>query len=165
MPGFPNRIRRASLGPTLQDVWPVTDERKAIAARSFNLAWWQLAGAALTAAQGLLSIKLTGTSPGTVFQAFAFDPDGALPLLAWTRSAAGVYSYSFPQSQYADEQGNLVTLVLNGGIATPQTLVSGNALRGSHELTGARAGTVRFETVGGTLTDIPSNGTFLVQLF
>ena len=165
MPGFPNRIRRATLGPTLVDVWPTTDESKAIPARTFNLAWWQMAGMGLTAALGLLGVKMNGTTPQTVFQALAFDPDGGLPLLVWTRSGAGVYSYSFPQASYPDEQGNLVTLVLTGGIATPQTAISGNVPNGSHELTGARAGTVRTRNASGTLVDIPDQGTFLFQLF
>ena len=164
MPGWPNRIARSSLGPTLLDVWPVTDPQKAIPAKSFNLAWWQLAGAGLTAARGLLQVRMNGTQPETVFQTLAWDTEGTLPLLLWTRTGAGIYTYSFPSSQYPDEEGNLVTLNLLGAKVETQTLIAADPdTRASHEKTGPRAGTVR-TLASGVVTEYPDQAEFLVHL-
>lgn len=165
MPGFPNRISRASLGPALEDTWAVTNPKKAIPAASFMLAWWQLAGSALVVPKAIIGVTMSGTTPSTTYQALAFDPDGSLPLLLWTRSAAGVYSYSFPSSQYPDENGNLVTLSFEGGDAKSQALVGGVIQSGHHERTGPRAGTCRFFTTSpSTFIDVPTTKTFLVTL-
>lgn len=166
MPGFPNRISRASLGPALQDTWPVTDPRKAIPAATFMLAWWQLAGASLVVPKAVIGVTMNGTQPVTDYQALAFDPDGVQPLLSWTRSAAGVYTYSFPQSEYPDEQGNPVTLSFLGGFVHFQGgLVSGNVMKADHEKTGPRAGTLRFYTTSpSAFVEVPTTKSFLVTL-
>ena len=166
MPGFPNRTSRSSFGPALVDTWPVTDPRKAIAAASFMLAWWQLAGAALVVPKAVLGVTMSGTQPITDYQALAFDPDGLLPKLTWTRSAAGVYTYSFPQSEYPDEQNNPVTLTFAGGYVHYQGgLVSSNVMKADHEKTGPRAGTLRFYTTSpSTFVEVPTTKSFLVTL-
>jgi len=164
MPGFPNRISRASLGPSLVDTWPVTDETKAIPSKSFNLAWWQLAGSGLTAARGLLQVVMNGTQPETVFQALAWDPDGTLPNLLWVRDSAGVYSYSFPQTDYPDESGSPVTLALLGAHPVTQNLIAADPdTRASHDKTGPRAGTIR-TMASGVVTEYPDASEFTVFL-
>lgn len=163
--GFPNRISRAALGPALEDTWTVTNPKRAIPAASFNLAWWQLAGAGLVVPKAVIGVTITGTTPATTYQALAFDPDGGLPLIVWTRGSAGVYSYSFPSSQYPDENGNLVTLSFEGGSISPQALVGGVAVSAHHERTGPRAGTCRFWTTSpSTFVDVPTTKTFLLTL-
>lgn len=166
MPGFPNRISRDSLGPSdLIDTWPVTDPRKAIPAATYKLAWWQLAGASLVVARAVVGVTMSGTNPVTTYQALAFDPNGTLPLLNWTRTGVGVYTYSFPQSEYPDEQGNLVTLAFAGGRADVQVLIGGNIAIGHHEQTGPRAGTVRCYSGNPlALTEVPDTESFLVTL-
>jgi hypothetical protein len=165
MPGFPNRIGRTSLGPALQDTWPVTDPTKAIPAQSFMLAWWQLAGASLVVPRAVIGVTMSGTDPVTTYQAIAFDPDGLLPLLEWTRNVAGSYSYSFPDSEYPDEAGNLVTVSFVGGQAVPQALISGGIALGHHERTGPRAGTVRIYSGNPlVLTEMSDGTSFLVTL-
>jgi hypothetical protein len=147
------------------DTWPVTDPRKAIPAASFMLAWWQLAGAALVVPKAIIGVTMVGIVPTTTYQALAFDPDGTLPLLGWTRSIAGVYSYSFPQSEYPDELGNPVTLSFIGGTAEAQCLIGANIPRGHHERTGPRAGTVRFSTTSPSVfVEVPDTKTFIVAL-
>lgn len=166
MPGFPSRISRASLGPALEDTWAVTNPKKAIPAASFMLAWWQLAGAGLVVPKAILGVTMSGTTPITTYQALAFDPDGTLPLLTWSRSAAGVYSYSWPNSQYPDENGSLVTLTFEGGFVHYQGgLVSSNIMQANHEKTGPRAGTLRFYTTSpSTFVEVPDTKSFLVSL-
>lgn len=142
MPGFPNRIARSSLGPTLKDKWPVVNPEYDIGEASLNLLFWQTAGMNAVSARGLMSVTVSGTTAETQYQGFAWDPDGNMPKVTWTRSAAGVYTFSLPQAQYADEKGNLVTVELVGGHPIPQGLASGNVTFGAFEKTGPRAGTV-----------------------
>lgn len=144
MPGFPNRIARSSFGPTLKDKWPVVNPEHDVGAAPLNLLFWQVAGMNAAAARGLIQVQVNeGTGAvDTLYQGFAWDPNGTLPKIAWTRSAAGVYTYALPQAEYEDEQGNLVTVELLGGQPMPQALYSGNVVLGQHELTGPRKGTV-----------------------
>ena len=165
MPGFPNRIGRTSLGPALQDTWPVTDPTKAIPAASFMLAWWQLAGASLVVPRAVIGVTMSGTDPVTTYQAIAFDPDGLLPLLEWNYVSPGRYTYSFPDSEYPDEAGNLVTVSFVGGQVVPQALIAGGICIGHHERTGPRAGTVRIYAGSPlVLTEMPNGTSFLVTL-
>ncbi|MFA5053366.1 MAG: hypothetical protein WC565_04870 [Parcubacteria group bacterium] len=144
MSGFPNRIARSSLGPTLEDKWPVVDPKHDIGASSLNLLFHQVGGMNLISARGLLFVDVnSGTGVvTTLYQGIAWDPDGLLPKITWTRSAAGIYSWSLPQSSYADEAGNMITVEVLGGFPMPQELVSGNVAVGQHVTTGVRSGTV-----------------------
>lgn len=144
MAGFPHRIARSSLGPTLKDKYPVVNPEHDVGEAALNLLFWQSAGMNVSAARAMLQVDVdesAGTAE-TLYQGFAWDPNGTLPKLQWTRSAAGVYTFSLPQSQYEDERGNDVTVTLVGGMAVPQALYSGNIVIGQFELTGSRAGTV-----------------------
>ena len=144
MAGFPHRIARSSFGPTIVDKFPVVNPKHDIGEAAFNLLFWQTAGMNTSAARAMLQVHVDGGAgtAETVYQGFAWDPNGTLPKLAWNRSAAGVYTFSLPQSQYEDERGNPVTIDIVGGMAVPQGLVSGNVVLGQFEKTAARAGTV-----------------------
>lgn len=150
MSGFPNRIGRSSLGPTLEDKWPVVNPKHDLGAAQFNLAFHQIAGMNLVSARGLLFVDVnsgTGTIT-TTYQGIAWDPDGLLPKVVWTRSAAGIYSWSLPQTSYLDESGNAITVEVLGGYPMPQELVGGNVVIGQHVKTGVRAGTVHLIVPG-----------------
>lgn len=165
MAGFPNRISRATFGPTLVDTHPVVDPRKAIPAKAFNLNFWQTAGMNLTAARGLLIVRMNGTTPETEYQGLAFDPAQALPKVVWSRVGAGQYAYTFPEVTYPDMDGNAVTLQFVAGLAAPQTLIGGDVTTSAtHELTGPRAGTVHTHA-SGSAGDIPDGGAFLLALY
>ncbi len=169
MPGFPNRIRRSSLGPSdLIDTWPVTDERKAIPANTYKLAWWQLAGVNLTAYRATFGVRMSAGTLTTFYQAIAFDPNGALPLISWVHTATGVYTYSLPSSEYPDEQGNPVTVDFLGGIATPQTMNGSNWMRLYHIKTGPRSGSVNVGNIsastGFDLVNLSDGSEFTLQL-
>jgi len=144
MSGFPNRIARSSFGPTLEDKWPVVNPKHDIGASSFNLLFHQVGGMNAVTARGLLFVDVdSGTgSITTMFQGIAWDPDGTLPKIVWDRSAAGIYSWSLPQSSYADESGNMISIEILGGTPLPQELVGGNVVVGQHVKTGVRSGTV-----------------------
>ena len=166
MPGFPSRIVRASLGPTLLDTAPPRDPRKAIGADTFNLAFWQVAGMNLTARLGVLVLTRTGSVYATTYQGFAFDPEAAMPNVLWTREGAGVYTYSLPLVSYPDEAGNSVAVAFTAGAAHPQ-VVSAALQQSTHQKTGARAGRVRLFTVdgsGATLTDLADGQSLMVEL-
>lgn len=147
MSGFPTRIARSSLGPTLENKWPVVNPKQDIGAETFNLAFHQIAGMNAVSARGLLFVDYdSGTgSITTVYQGFAWDPDGTLPKLVWTRNAAGIYSFALPQASYPDEAGNDVTVELVGGIVHPQELIGGNVATGHYVKTGVRSGQVHID--------------------
>jgi len=162
MPGFPARIARSSLGPTLQNRYPIKDPRFDIGEEAFNLAWWQIAGMNAVSPRGFLVVDgltdagVSVNPPVTTYQAFAWDPENAMPKIQWTRSGTGIYTFSLPDTQYPDEQGNLITVEFLGGVAFAQCLSSGTT--GSNMLsafnkTGVRSGRVRFVTTGGVDND------------
>jgi hypothetical protein len=85
-----------------------------------------------------------------------------LPKLVFTRSGAGVYTFTLPQASYPDERGNAVTVELIGGLVVPQALSGGNVVAGYFETTGVRSGTVRtMVSATNTLADCP----FLLFLY
>jgi hypothetical protein len=144
MSGFPNRISRNSFGPTLENKWPVVNPKHDIGAESFNLLFHQVGGMNLITARGLLFVDVnSGTGIATTtYQGIAWDPNGLLPKIVWTRSSAGVYTWSLPSVGYADEAGNVIEVEILGGIPLPQELVGTDVAVGQHVKTGVRAGTV-----------------------
>lgn len=142
MSGWPNRIARSSLGPTLVDKFPVVNPEHDVGAKQFNLDYWQLAGMNLTAPRVLLQVSANAGGAETQYQGIAWDPNGTLPKVTWTRTAQGIYTFSLPQAEYSDEEGNLAEVVIVGGQAIPQATFTGNMVLGQFELTGTRAGTV-----------------------
>lgn len=141
--GFPNRVARSSFGPTLEDKWPVVNPKHDVGEATLNLTFWQVAGMNAVSARGLIYVSVNegaGTAT-TDYQGFAWDPDGGMPKIVWTRTSAGVYTFSLPETQYEDERGNLTTVELVGGQVIPQHLYSGNIPIGAFDLTGVRAGT------------------------
>lgn len=144
MAGFPNRIVRSSLGPTLIDTWPVKDERKAIPARTHNLNYWQIAGAQMCVPRGVVGATVSGSVVTTDYQTLAWDTEGALALLTWGYVSAGNFTFSFPGATYPDEVGNDVPLIIPFGAAFARGLDSGGGrVTGQVIMTGTRAGSVR----------------------
>ena len=150
MPGYPNKIARASLGPTVVDTWPVKDPRKAIPATTHNLQFWQVAGAQMGAARGIIGATVSGTTVTTDYQALAWDADGSLPALLWSYDAAGDFSFDFPSATYPDEAGNAVPLVIPFGFALARALNGSNLVTGQLIMTAPKAGRVRLRDIEGT---------------
>lgn len=154
MSGFPNRIARSSLGPDVIDTYPVKDPRKAIAARIHNLMFWQLAGAQLGSARCIIGATVAGSLVTTDYQTLAFDPEGALGLLAWFYDGVGDYSFDFPETSYPDEAGNDVPLVIPFGAAFARELNGSNLVVGQVIMSGPKTGRVRLrDVVGGAWVD------------
>jgi hypothetical protein len=130
MSGFPNRANRAALGPTYEEWMPVTDPNREISAAIQNLDFWQLAGVSQTAPLGILLATVSGGAVTTAAQSLAWDPNGALGLLSWTYEAAGAFSFAF-SSQYPDQRGTSVNLILAGATVVPYRLKDGK-YDGSH---------------------------------
>jgi hypothetical protein len=101
-------------------------------------------------ARGLLYVDVdAGTGVVvTIYQGIAWDPDGLLPKIVWTRSSTGIYSWSLPQASYEDENGNLIIIDILGGLPIPQTLVGGNVAVAQNVKTGVRSGTVHVISPG-----------------
>lgn len=157
MSGFPTRPTRNGFGPSLQDEYPLVDPTKEVGASALNLAFWQLAGVGLTAPLALLHCTVNGGSVAVAQQALAFDPLLTLPLLAVTYSSVGVYSLSFPSSEYADSIGALRTLTLFGGAVFPTSVSgSGRQALGQWVKTGPRSGQVILTEFGFAPADPPT---------
>lgn len=148
MSGFPTRVSRSSFGPTLEDKWPVVNPKTDIGADSFNLLFHQTAGMNAVTSRGLLYVSVEGTTVTTVFQGVAWDPNSEMAKITWTRSEAGIYTWSLPQASYEDEEGNAITVSILGGMVLPQELYGGNVLVGQNVKTGARSGQVHITAPG-----------------
>jgi hypothetical protein len=155
MAGFPNRIVRSSLGPTVIDTWPVKDERKAIPARTQNLQFWQVAGSQMCVPRACIGATVSGSVVTTDYQTLAWDTEGALALLTWGYASAGNFTFSFPNATYPDEVGNDVPLIIPFGVAHARALDSGSKFApGQVVMTGPRAGTVRLWESDGSPYDV-----------
>jgi hypothetical protein len=127
--GLPTRTSRTALGEIFEDTYPVNNPRKEISAAIFNMAFWDVAGLCQTGLK--VAIKATVSSGGVVTTGFfglAFDPDGKVTPITFTRVAAGYYTFAFA-SQYPDEGGVNRSLALSHGVAMPVDPVT---YRGAH---------------------------------
>lgn len=142
--GFPTRIARSSFGPRLVNKWPVVDPKHDIGDHTFNLLFHQVAGMNAVSARGLLFVDVNASTGAiaTTYQGLAWDPDGLLPKIVWTRSSAGVYLWSLPEASYPDENGILITVEILGALPIPQKLVGGYVAVAQNVKTGVRSGTV-----------------------
>lgn len=100
--GFPNRPARASFGPTLSNVRPIVRPEKELDAGNVNLAFWQVAGAGRTCAAAVLGYN--GATQARLFQALAWDSNGALAAIPAVKDGTGAYTFTFA-STYKDEGG------------------------------------------------------------
>lgn len=106
MSGYPVRLTRAALGPTLEDAYPVVNPKQQVGAAARNAYFWNIAGANLIVARSaLIASWNSGSSAFDVaHQAEAWNPDGQQARPALTRIGAGNYTYLFAAS-YNDENG------------------------------------------------------------
>jgi hypothetical protein len=116
----------------------------------------------LTCARALLSVTASSGGATTDYQGLAWDPDGQLPKLTWTRDAQGVFSFAFPSATYKDERGNDVTLNILGGQVIPQALSGSNPVTGHFVKTGPRAGTCHLYVPN---TNAKADINFIMMLF
>lgn len=124
MPGWPNKISRASLGPTYQNAAKVGKPSEEADAAVFNLMCWQMAGMNLVSARAVIIGQSDGTTVSLVRQYFAWDPDSALSPCSLTRTGTGAYTWALPNSGvYTDMNGNSVTF--SGEFVWAATLSSG----------------------------------------
>jgi hypothetical protein len=121
----------------------------------------------MTAPRARILFGRNGAAYETISQGLAFDSDAALPLIVWTYIAPGQYRYTFPETEYPDENGNLVTLDFDGGAAFLQTEIAGQvAPRAEHVRVGARTGDIRIvASNGASLVELPDLGRVLLLLW
>lgn len=147
--GFPTRPNRAAFGPDYENERPVTDVKREIGAGIFNLSFWQLAGLSRVAPRAILVASVSGGAVTTTHQMLAWDPNGELPLLAWTYDGVGEYSVAL-DDQYPDEQGTDVDTALVGGLAGAMGTVAAFPLV---ELSSDHEATVYFFDAAGSAAD------------
>ncbi len=112
---WPNKITRATLGPTYENASKITNPKRNLDATILNKLAWQVAGMNGPAARGSVRCTLSGTVVTVTHQWFAWDPDQALVKMAFTRSSAGVFTWDLPGTGiYADANGTLVAANLIG---------------------------------------------------
>ncbi len=114
MSGYPNKITRQNLGPIYADAVKATNPTTELTASTFNLMAWQLAGMNGPAARAFFYVTISGITLTTANQWMVWDPNQALPLMVFTRSSAGVYTWALPNGGlgvgiYADANGTPVT--------------------------------------------------------
>lgn len=165
MAGFPARITRSALGPTLVNAYPVENPEQDVGAETLNPAFWQLAGLNRVSGKALLAAVWDGVSAFTITaQEEAWNPNGtqARPVLA--RTSAGVYTYTFASS-YLDESGASIAPGLSGAICRSAYVLSGYADRTIAEAWIAPASPlivqIRQWNSSGTVVDRP----FVLQVF
>ena len=115
MSGFPNRPKRTDLGPTYENERPVTNPKREIGFNIFNLDFWQLSGLGRVAPLAVLIADVSEPSPVITYQGLAFDPNNALGSISISYGQS-FYDIQFA-AEYPDENGELVTLDIKGGIA------------------------------------------------
>lgn len=109
MPGYPNKITRAALGPTYVNSTKIGNPAEEIDAAVFNLMAWQMAGLNLVAPRAVIIGQAENGQPILYKQWLSWDPNGALANTQFTRTGTGVYTWALPGSgTYADMNGNLV---------------------------------------------------------
>ncbi len=114
MSGYPNKITRQNLGPIYVDAVKPTNPTSELTAATFNLMAWQVAGMNGPAARAFFYVTISGTTLTTANQWMVWDPNQALPLMMFTRSSAGVYTWALPNGGfgvgiYPDATGASVT--------------------------------------------------------
>ncbi len=121
MPGWPNKITRASLGPTYENASKITNNKRQLEAGILNTLTWQVAGMNGPAARGFVRCTLSGTDVTVTHQWFAWDPDQALVKMTFTRSSAGVFTWALPGTGiYNDVNGTPVAANLIGALPVIQ---------------------------------------------
>lgn len=112
MSGWPLRPDRDSFGPTFQDTAPVRDPAKQLAAQSYNLSCWQVAGMGLLVPRAKLVLRMQ-VGPVILQRAESWNPArstvGAYADPTITRTGAGNYLIEYP-TPVPDENGNDVEL-------------------------------------------------------
>ena len=116
--GFPLRIHRTTLGPTLENERPVTNPKRQPDAGVFNTAFWQLAGAGLCVPRAVVGMQIiAGPDIEVVGQLLAWDPNQSLALLDADRNGLGDYQLDFAAT-YPNENGASTALDLVWGEAS-----------------------------------------------
>lgn len=152
MSGFPNRPTRTTYGPTRENEREVQNPKRELGAETVNLDLWQGAGMGLVIQRVAIGVAAAGSPTAHTYQGLAWDPLQTLPDIPVTLGATGVYTAVF-QSQYADQDGTLVSTSLKGGIAVPQGTAN---LSGIVEITDAQTAIARIYTAdSAVLTDSP----------
>lgn len=127
MAGFPTRTTRAAFGPTkLNASSGLMSPEYHTGATETNLAYWQLAGLALSGPRAWALVTWDGATAVSVTAAGeAWDVTNAsTPTVA--RSAQGVYTVTY-SATYVDETATAVAVSLYGAVITPMSSSSRHA--------------------------------------
>lgn len=157
MGGFPARPNRAAFGPTMINERPVVDPTRDLDAASVNLTAWQTSGLGRCSPKGLVNCTVAGAAVTTVNQAFAWDPNGALALIAWVYVGVGSYTFHL-LTTYPDEVSAAVATGLVSGIAQS---TSATPAIGSVAMADDHSGHVYFLNAAGAAVD-PASFTMLL---
>jgi len=147
MPGFPTRISRTALGPTLQDRKPVVNPEKEVGKAALNLAFWQIAGLNVVSPVAVVLIDANGL---VLTHSEVWDPNRTTSGPTVERLDSGWYSIEYA-TEYNNEQGTPVTISLMAAAAFPQT--DSTALFGTALVTAANACTVKVWNAAGAPAD------------
>jgi hypothetical protein len=115
--GFPTRISRNSLGPKLVDATGPTNSEKKLDAARINLLMWQAVGAQMVVPRLVIHADVVGTVVTTAQQLCAWDVNGEMPTIEWTRTGTGVYTAALDEISYPDDHENDVAIILRAGQA------------------------------------------------
>lgn len=153
MSSWPARISRAVLGPILKNIFTPPNLANFIGDAQFMLAWWTLAGAAVTVPKAWLAFD--GATGALIEHGETWRPDGGGPPPVITHPAGGQYEVTY-DSPVEDENGNSVGIDLRYVKVFPQDS-GGSGAFGNGYVTGGNVVTVEvFEEVSVGI-DIPGN--------
>lgn len=149
MSGFPLHPSRDDFGEDLDPI-PALNPKRDIGGQTFNLTWWQVAGAGLMVPRAWVLVSGSGVR---VAAAESWNPnqDGTLhPVVA--RVSAGLYTVTFAAS--ADDETGTPRLI---GLQACLVAVQSHALPapvGGGDVAGGNVATIQ-TSVGGAATDAP----------
>ena len=128
--GFPTRFVRSFLGPLFRDINPPENSETDIGARTFNTAFWQLAGMNLVSPRAsLVAAYNAGTGQFAIsHQHEAWNAENAQPHPTLTRQSAGRYRYTFAAS-YQDEADTAIATALSAVRVTSHRILTAYADR------------------------------------
>lgn len=129
MSGFPTRLTRQILGPTLRDTYPVENPEIGIPASAFNTLFHQVAGLNLVSfARAIVVAEWNGSDFDIPYQEEAWNTRGLQSRPTLARTGTGNYTYTFA-STYKNELDVDVTTALVASRASLRTQVTAYANR------------------------------------
>lgn len=129
MSGYPQRLVRDQLGPSMDETVPVTNPEQQVGGRQFNLEWQQLAGLNLAMiTRAVIVADWNGSDFDVSYQEEAWNAKHAQSHPVLARAGTGDYTYTFAAT-YDDQDGNAISTVLLAPRASAQKVITTFASR------------------------------------